>query len=78
MRKSQPNAFTTYHVRHADIIALSSKASQAEVLSLAINKLIQLNAMEDCEIQILLDAQEDITTEIRSGLDNIIEGASHA
>lgn len=78
MRKSQPNAFTTYHVRHADIISLSSKAGQAEVLALAINKLIQLKAMEDCEIQILLDAQEDLTTEVRSGLENIIEGRSHA
>lgn len=72
MRK-QHNAFTAFTVRHIDISVLHEKADQVEVLSLAVKRLLSLRAMENIDIETLLELQQNLAAEISNGLQGFMD-----
>lgn len=72
MRK-QHGAFADFTIRHIDISALHEKADQLEVLSLAVKRLLSLRAMENIDIETLLELQQNLAAEISNGLQGFMD-----
>lgn len=71
MRK-EPSATDNLPCRYIDAWMLKRRSEQSSVLALAIGKLVGTGAMEDCEIEILLQIQEHLSDEISEGLKKIM------
>ncbi|BEO77825.1 hypothetical protein [Serratia marcescens] len=72
MRK-QHGAFAAFTIRHIDISDLHEKADQVEVLSLAVKRLLSLRAMENIDIETLLELQQNLAAEISNGLQGVMD-----
>ncbi|MGI1757347.1 hypothetical protein [Serratia marcescens] len=57
---------------YIDAWMLKRRSEQSSVLALAIGKLAGTGAMDDCEIEILLQIQEHLSDEISEGLKKIM------
>ncbi|WP_282677193.1 hypothetical protein [Serratia marcescens] len=72
MRK-QHGAFAAFTIRYIDISGLHEKADQVEVLSLAVKRLLSLRALENIDIETLLELQQNLAAEISNGLQGFMD-----
>lgn len=73
------SVLTTLTVRFIDIEELRDKAGQVEVLSLAVKRLVGLGALEDVDIETLMDLHQLLVAEIHNALENLMKSeVTHA
>lgn len=73
------SVFTTLSVRFIDIEELRDKAGQVEVLSLAVKRLVGLGALEDVDIETLMDLHQLLVAEIHNALEKLMKSeVTHA